>query len=74
MVAIARELALLVWLTKAVTVSRNGWWPFTPLLHKCSETNDVTGDMETHPLVYPASRCTYRSTRHVKKKYVGDSN
>jgi len=38
MVAIARELVLLVWLTKAVTVLRCSWWPFAPLLHKCSKT------------------------------------
>jgi hypothetical protein len=38
MVAIARVLVLLVWLTQAVTVSRSGWWPFAPLLHKCSKT------------------------------------
>jgi len=37
-IAIAGELALLVWLTKAVTVSRSSWWPFAPLLHKCSKT------------------------------------
>jgi hypothetical protein len=38
MIAIARELVLLVWLTKAVAVSRSGWWPFAPLRHKCSKT------------------------------------
>jgi len=33
----------------------------------------VTGDMETHSLVYPTSRCTHGSTGHIMKKYVSDS-
>ena len=34
----------------------------------------VTEDMEAHPFVCPASRCTYGSTGHVTKEYVSDSN
>ena len=34
----------------------------------------VTEDMEAHPFVCPASRCTYGSTGHVTKAYVCDSN
>jgi len=34
----------------------------------------VTGDMEAHPFVCPASRCTYGFTGHVTKAYVSDSN
>jgi len=30
----------------------------------------VTEDMEAHPFVCPASRCTYRFTGHVTKAYV----
>ena len=30
----------------------------------------VTEDMEAHPFVCPASRCTYGSTGHVTKAYV----
>ena len=34
----------------------------------------VTEDMEAHPFVCPASRCTYGFTGHVTKAYVSDSN
>jgi hypothetical protein len=34
----------------------------------------VTENMEAHPFVCPASRCTYGSTGHVTKTYVRDSN
>ena len=34
----------------------------------------VTEDMEAHPFVCPASRCTYGSTGHVTKAYVTVSN
>ena len=34
----------------------------------------VTEDMEAHPIVCAASRCTYGFTGHVTKAYVSDSN
>ena len=34
----------------------------------------VTEDMEAHPFVCPASRCTYGFAEHLTKAYVSDSN
>jgi len=46
------------------------------LLHNYSKNalTYVTENMEAHPFVCPASRCTYGFTGHVTKAYVSDSN
>jgi len=45
--------------------------PFAQLLQNFPAY--VTEDMEVHPFVCPASRCTYGFTGHVTKAYVSDS-
>jgi hypothetical protein len=64
------------WLCVATTPTKICAELWKNLLHNYSKNAPmyVTEDMEAHPFVCPASRCTYGSTGHVTKTYVSDSN
>jgi hypothetical protein len=65
-----------VWLHVATTTTKiyAELWktPFAKLLKNVKTY--VTEDMEAHPSVCPASRCTYGFTGRVAKAYLSDSN